>query len=503
MNRYNDLYDPLMGRSVCISGQLYLLELAMHMKQDIEGLRVISANTDGLMVEFDDSQYDQAKAIVDEWQERTGFELEEDPPIIALAQKDVNNYVEVQQGNKVKTKGGYLVRGIAPAGAFNINNNACIVATALKEYLVNGTPPEETIMNCNDISQFQLIAKAGSMYERAFTIVNGEEVPVQRVNRVYATTDTTRDTLYKVKISNGQIAKIGNLPDHCLIDNRNVETIDKVDKQWYIDLAHKRINDFLGVKPEKKTRKRKAEGQVEITLKEDLEMAENKKSVAERLAEVRLKFLEQGVDKSGKNMMLKSLYFTLSDIVPVAMPLFHEARLLPMVNIDNTTATICIADYDDPQQNLIFCAPMREYAGNAGVNPLQAAGASITYMRRYLYLVALDIVEVDDIEEHTAKHAPDRTRVEEAPKPAAVNKPHAPVTEEKREEIKKELTAPDGAASQLQIKQLKTKLKELLAKGGHDKWISKITIDTKSFKNITKTQAENYIIECGKRLEAE
>lgn len=477
----------------------------MHMKQDIEGLRVISANTDGLMVEFDDSQYDQAKAIVDEWQERTGFELEEDPPIIALAQKDVNNYVEVQQGNKVKTKGGYLVRGIAPAGAFNVNNNACIVATALKEYLVNGTPPEETITNCDDISQFQLIAKAGSMYERAFTIVNGEEVPVQRVNRVYATTDTTRDTLYKVKISNGQIAKIGNLPDHCLIDNRNVETIDKVDKQWYIDLAQKRINDFLGIKPEKKTRKKKTEGQVEIeiTLKEDLEMAENKKSVAERLAEVRLKFLEQGVDKSGKNMMLKSLYFTLSDIVPVAMPLFHEARLLPMVNIDNTTATICIADYDDPQQNLIFCAPMREYAGNAGVNPLQAAGASITYMRRYLYLVALDIVEVDDIEEHTAKHAPDRNRVEEAPKPAAVNKPHAPVTEEKREEIKKELTAPDGAASQLQIKQLKTKLKELLAKGGHDKWISKITIDTKSFKAITKTQAENYIIECGKRLEAE
>ena len=28
---YNDLYDPLMGRSVCITGQLLLLELSMHL----------------------------------------------------------------------------------------------------------------------------------------------------------------------------------------------------------------------------------------------------------------------------------------------------------------------------------------------------------------------------------------------------------------------------------------------------------------------------------------
>ena len=30
LNKYNALYDPLMGRSVCISGQLFLLELANH-----------------------------------------------------------------------------------------------------------------------------------------------------------------------------------------------------------------------------------------------------------------------------------------------------------------------------------------------------------------------------------------------------------------------------------------------------------------------------------------
>jgi DNA polymerase elongation subunit (family B) len=57
LNKYNDLYDPLMGRSVCITGQLFLLELANHLRTDCETLKVIQINTDGIMVSFDDSEY--------------------------------------------------------------------------------------------------------------------------------------------------------------------------------------------------------------------------------------------------------------------------------------------------------------------------------------------------------------------------------------------------------------------------------------------------------------
>ena len=121
-----------MGRSVCITGQLFLLELAQHLYKDAQNLRIVQLNTDGIMIEFDDSQYDQVQEILAEWQSRTGFELEEDS-IAQIAQKDVNNYVEVQPSGKFKCKGGYLVRGISPAGAFNVNNNATIVAKSLVE----------------------------------------------------------------------------------------------------------------------------------------------------------------------------------------------------------------------------------------------------------------------------------------------------------------------------------------------------------------------------------
>ena len=81
------------------------------------------------------------------------------------------------------------MKGIAPAGAFNINNSCVIVATALKEFFVNGTPVEDTINSCDDIFQFQIIAKAGAKYREAYHVVDGEKQSVQKVNRVYATAD--------------------------------------------------------------------------------------------------------------------------------------------------------------------------------------------------------------------------------------------------------------------------------------------------------------------------
>jgi hypothetical protein len=204
LNQYNDLYDPLMGRSVCVTGQLFLLELARNLHTNIPDLRVVQINTDGVMVEFDDSHYDDVQDILNEWQERTGFELEEDS-VKSIAQKDVNGYIEVQPNGSVKSKGGYLVRGIAPAGAFNVNNNACIVATALKEYFVNGTSVEETINGCDDITQFQIIAKAGAKYREAYHMVDDEKIPVQKVTRVYASKDERYGKLFKVKEENDLI----------------------------------------------------------------------------------------------------------------------------------------------------------------------------------------------------------------------------------------------------------------------------------------------------------
>lgn len=255
LNKYNDLYDPLMGRSVCISGQLQLLEMSIHLMQECPTLKIIQLNTDGIMVSLDNEDLPQYEAITQEWQDRTGFELEEDL-IKLICQKDVNNYVEMPFEGDPKIKGGVLTRGIAPAGAFNINNNACVVATAVKDYLAYGTPVEDTIMGCERLLDFQLIAKAGSKYGDALHEIGGEMVPIQRVNRIYATGDYRQGTLYKTHLKTGQPVKIAGLSANCVVDNDNHLTIEVIDRQWYIRLARRYVRDFLGIKPPKRnTRK--------------------------------------------------------------------------------------------------------------------------------------------------------------------------------------------------------------------------------------------------------
>lgn len=480
LNQYNDLFDPLMGRSVCITGQLFLLELAQNLYKNVENLRIVQLNTDGVMIEFYEDQYDEVLAIVNEWQQRTGFELEEDS-VALIAQKDVNNYVEVQPSGSVKIKGGYLVRGIAPAGAFNINNNACIVATALKEYFVHGTPVEDTINGCDDIFQFQLIAKAGAKYREAYHLVDGEQTPVQKVNRVYATKDERYGKLFKVKAENDATAKIEMLPEHCIIDNDNQLTIDDVDKTFYIEMAKKRINDFLGVKPEKKERKKKMAA---------AKTAEKPKNVFAKLLEARVKFLAAGVKKSGKNMHLKFTYFELEDIVPVATPIFAELGLLPLVNFTDEAATMTVVNVDEPSEIIQFTSPMRNIEGNAATNAVQALGASETYQRRYLYMAALDITESDTL---------DGTAGAPAPAPA----PKAPPTPEQREAVKKELTNAEGNASDLQIKQLKNALTQLRSKDpSKEEWIAQVAIATQGFTKMTKTDCENILTKVSEMLEA-
>ena len=272
LNEYNALYDPLMGRSVCISGQLQLLELAEHLVQECPTLKIIQLNTDGIMVSLDNEDEPRYQEITQEWQDRTGFELEEDF-IQKIVQKDVNNYVEVPVGAKGpddwKIKGGVLVRGAVTnadvdfaamgypwvenlnGSAFNINTNALVVARAVRDYLGAGVPVEKTIMECDRLMDFQLIAKAGSKYSGSYHLVDGEKVPVQKVNRVYATPLTVENgcrygTLYKTHALRGSDMKIGGLPDHCVIDNDNHLTLDVVDRQWYIRLARDYVNDFLG-----------------------------------------------------------------------------------------------------------------------------------------------------------------------------------------------------------------------------------------------------------------
>ena len=278
----NDLYDPRNARSMRISGQLFLTELVMELLTKCRTFKLINFNTDGLMYSVDKVELPLVDAICAEWEKRTRFELETDN-IRECWIKDVNNLMFIDTDDHIKTVGGYLNYGIAEKGAWKINNDHTIVKDAVIQYFAHGTPVEHTIHSCNDILRFQIIAKAGGGYKSVYRVppdfedlkkkwsknnryqkkngkgtlvwyyppmkwnnYTGQRCSVQKVNRVYAAKNPNMGTLVKVKPDN-TVGKIGGLPDSCIIDNRNRLTIDDIDKSWYVNLARKYIEDFVGV----------------------------------------------------------------------------------------------------------------------------------------------------------------------------------------------------------------------------------------------------------------
>ena len=124
------------------------------------------------------------------------------------------------------------------------------------------------------------------------------------------------------------------------------------------------------------------------------------KNIFDLLQNVRVELAEANLTKSGKNKFQNFDYFELKDFVPTATKLFKKYGLTPIFNIEVGQdgveyAVLDIVKGDSTNEKIRFKSPTAEPSGN---NPIQQLGAKITYLRRYLYLIALDIVENDAVD---------------------------------------------------------------------------------------------------------
>lgn len=250
---------------MCINGQLMLLDLIEHL-ETVPGFELIQSNTDGLIIQIPDT--DEAFEAVDnicyEWEcrcstEKCNISLGLDT-IAELYQKDVNNYLWIDSNGKTERKGAYVKE------LSRIDNDLPILNTALVEYMTHGTPVEQTINECKYLIQFQKVVKLSDSYKwvehehgTPEVVYTGVRVIKTYYNyshtqrftyksyRVFASTDLLDGRILKCGGKRGKPEKFANTPDHCFIFNESVEgveTPDRLDRSWYIDLARKRLKDF-------------------------------------------------------------------------------------------------------------------------------------------------------------------------------------------------------------------------------------------------------------------
>lgn len=290
-DKFNPLYDPLHRTLVCVYGQVFLVDLIDKI-EDI--VLVINSNTDGIFFKCKKKDVPELKRRVGEWEKRTKLEMEY-AEYSKFISKDVNNYLAVMTNGKIHAKGAYV------KDLNDLDYDLPIVNEALRNYMIFGTPVEVTVNACTDFRKFQRIVKLSSKYRWVEHERSGRTVKYDnKAYRVYASRDTRDGRLLKcrpldsmtdeekrwnwyiesgytiLKDNRGEYIeyygsgmaynpyepplkmykpvntstkkdKFGNTPDHCFIFNDDLTGVPipaKLDRQYYISLAKKRLEDF-------------------------------------------------------------------------------------------------------------------------------------------------------------------------------------------------------------------------------------------------------------------
>ena len=520
LNLYNDLADRWAGRSVCISNQLAMTMLIVQLAKQCETIDFVNINTDGIMFTIDRREVEKSEIIIATWCEITRFEMERDD-FVKVIQKDVNNYIGIKADGSFKTKGGYV--SLYKGGNFK-TNSLQIIHKAVVDYLVKGVPVETTINECTDIFAFQQIVKTGGTFEGSYHYVNGVREEIQKVNRIYAVKDPKYGQVVKGKwitekkrkdkATGQQIvipvdpplwseSTVSECPDHTFIDNENVLTVDALDKSYYIEMAKGRVDKYINLDPKVKRKLDKikevitimaTKAKTEQTVAVEVDVATM--NVYGKLIEARKRFLDAGIKKTGVNRYAEYKYFTLDEIIPAKQEIFRDLGLADVISFGSEVATLTIFNIADPQDYIVFTSQLA--ADESMIkNPIQKVGAIQTYVRRYLYLLALDIIESDGIEATTGN--PEGQGDE--PDVIRPKKSNRPKTEGERKEIKGELIDQGGDATETQIKAIKNGLKKLRAKDS-DKYEDYIRACLKKIKaGLKKKDAEDLLIEIGNKIE--
>ena len=120
-------------------------------------------------------------------------------------------------------------------------------------------------------------------------------------------------------------------------------------------------------------------------------------NVYQKLNAARLALQSTKLSKSGHNKFAGYKYFELGDFLPTIQTIFSEVGLCGVVSFGTETASLTIVDLDKPESTIVVNSPMST-AALKGCHEVQNLGAVETYIRRYLWVTALEIVEHDALD---------------------------------------------------------------------------------------------------------
>lgn len=130
------------------------------------------------------------------------------------------------------------------------------------------------------------------------------------------------------------------------------------------------------------------------------------KNVLKKIQAVKKALSEMKISASGINKHSNYTYYELSDFIPQLVKEMEKVGLCDVFNIkyilgaDNIVREFGVLEvYDvETEEKVEFLMPTVEVEAKVISNKIQALGAKNTYIKRYLYMNAFNIVENDQID---------------------------------------------------------------------------------------------------------
>lgn len=284
IDRHDWQYDPFCGMNVTIGGQVDIFMLMEDFTQ-IEGLQMLSMNTDGLTAMVPINKLQQYYNVCIAWEKQVGNDILGQLEYVEyekLVQTSVNDYIAVKKADWKEVNGKFtavpidksLEKRLKKKGSFltsyelHKNKSNRIVPLALEKYFTQGIPVEDTIRNHTNIYDFCIAKKASKDYcyrqvdrqtgnvvelnklVRYYCAATNEKIPIQDEKEI---TNIIPGKLYKIKKENSEAR--GPKVSNCEASSKLQVIFNKpfsvknfkdynIDLGWYISKAQDIICDI-------------------------------------------------------------------------------------------------------------------------------------------------------------------------------------------------------------------------------------------------------------------
>lgn len=250
------LFDRFAQMQVTINGQLMVMMIVEAL--ELDGIHVVSANTDGIIVKLPKDKEEDFKRITDDWCAQNKLSADSERYKLFVT-RDINNYFDIQSNDKVEYKGGLDPKQYLKD--LRKGYDMPVVAKAVFEYFAHGVSVMETLRNHKDILDFCKTQNVGKQFEVVYQKVeHGKVIDIHSQRHVRFYVSTKGVIIMKENVNSGQRSVLASGKPVIILNKLDDKDIclRNIDYKYYYEEAYKIINPIkLGISPNQKGDKNK------------------------------------------------------------------------------------------------------------------------------------------------------------------------------------------------------------------------------------------------------